>query len=207
MAGMSHQTVRLARGRHGTPADGACAMELASMLAGERFSDRPQCVDPVIGAFLRAFNDRLGHRRRQQLRPYAAAVVGTRTDAAATRARRERCLRYAAGTTTLSLAARARLALLVGLLPALRPDVGAGEWAAREAIARGDEAGGFALLEALIAETKASEAATLALTVARGAQAGVPAPAAELVVEPDSAQGEQHREAGDHRAGSGRLGR
>ena len=29
-----------------------CVMELASMLAGERFGDRPVSVCPVIGAFL-----------------------------------------------------------------------------------------------------------------------------------------------------------
>src|SRR3954454_13886856 len=77
-AAMHHQTVRLARGRHKSPADGACVMELASMLAGEEFTDRPKCADPVIASFLRAFNDRLDTRQRQRLRPYAAAVVGTR---------------------------------------------------------------------------------------------------------------------------------
>ena len=30
-------------------------------VAGEPFSDRPRCADPVIATFLRAFNDRLGH--------------------------------------------------------------------------------------------------------------------------------------------------
>ena len=33
----SHQTVRLARGKHSSPRDGVCVMELASMLAGEQF--------------------------------------------------------------------------------------------------------------------------------------------------------------------------
>ena len=42
-------------------------MELSSMLAGEPFSDRPRCVDPVIAAFLRTYNDGLDDSRRQDL--------------------------------------------------------------------------------------------------------------------------------------------
>ena len=54
---VSHQTVRLRRGKHASPEKGVCVMELASMLAGEPFSDRPQAVCPVIGAYLRSYND------------------------------------------------------------------------------------------------------------------------------------------------------
>ena len=32
-------------------------MELASLLAGEPFTDRPACASPVIAAFLREYND------------------------------------------------------------------------------------------------------------------------------------------------------
>jgi hypothetical protein len=53
-------------------------MELASMLAGERFSDRPTSVCPVIGAILRAYNDKTGDGLRQDLYRYASDVVGTR---------------------------------------------------------------------------------------------------------------------------------
>jgi hypothetical protein len=55
-------------------------MELASMLAGEPFTDRPWAVCPVIGAFLRSFNDAVDDRTRQALYPYASATVGTRGD-------------------------------------------------------------------------------------------------------------------------------
>src|SRR3954468_1110283 len=136
MAGASHQTVRLSAGRHKSPAEGACVMELASMLAGEPFSDRPRCADPVIASFLRAFNDRLDHRQRQELRPYAAAVVGTRGSRAVTRARRRRCLRYACGHGHAGPLTRLRIAVLVGLRAALRLQDGAPEWAAREVFAR-----------------------------------------------------------------------
>jgi hypothetical protein len=55
-------------------------MELASILAGERFSDRPKSVCPLIGAILRSFNDHIGDERRQDLYRFAAQAVGTRGD-------------------------------------------------------------------------------------------------------------------------------
>ena len=74
----SHQTVKLARGKHTSPRDGVCVMELASMLSGEGFSDRPYCVSPAIGGFLRAYNDFIDDRLRQDLLRLASEVVGTR---------------------------------------------------------------------------------------------------------------------------------
>jgi hypothetical protein len=88
----SYQTVPLARGKHSSPHNGACVMELASMLAGEDFTDRPAAVDPVIAAFLRAYNDAVDDRRRQDLYRYAADTVGTRAPADVLQARAERCL-------------------------------------------------------------------------------------------------------------------
>jgi hypothetical protein len=84
---VSHQTVKLARGKHTSPDDGVCVMELASMLAGEEFSDHPLSVCPVIGAFLRAYNDSVDDRWRRDLWPYAAKVVGTRSTIAVERER------------------------------------------------------------------------------------------------------------------------
>ena len=90
---ISHQTVRLSRGSHVSRADGVCVMELASMLAGERFSDHPKSVSRVIAAFLRAHNDAIDDTRRQDLYRCAAQVVGTRTTRATERARLARCER------------------------------------------------------------------------------------------------------------------
>jgi hypothetical protein len=73
----SHQTIRLISGRHTSPASGACVMELASMLAGEPFSDRPECVCPVIAEFLRTYNDHISRKLRQDLFDYAARAVGS----------------------------------------------------------------------------------------------------------------------------------
>jgi hypothetical protein len=67
-------------------------MELASMLAGEEFTDRPASVCPVVAAFLRAYNDAVDDRRRQDLYGYAADAVGTRGSASVTRQRAQSCL-------------------------------------------------------------------------------------------------------------------
>ena len=95
MASASHQTVRLSQGKHRDPDHGACVMELASMLAGEPFSDRPRCVDPVIAGFLRTYNDGIDEARRQDLYPLASAVVGTRTVTSVQAERARLCLRWA----------------------------------------------------------------------------------------------------------------
>jgi hypothetical protein len=67
-------------------------MEVASMLAGELFSDEPDCVCPVIAEFLRTYNDQVDDERRQDLLPYASLVVDTRDGAAVERRRAEYCL-------------------------------------------------------------------------------------------------------------------
>lgn len=90
MSPATHQTVRLSGGRHSSPEEGACVMELASMLAGEPFSDHPVSVCPVIGSCLRAYNDWIDDDRRQDLYGYAAKVVGTRSSHDVQRARAER---------------------------------------------------------------------------------------------------------------------
>ena len=54
MGPVTHQTIKLSKGKHTSKDDGACFMELASMLADEPFSEHPAAVCPVIGALLRA---------------------------------------------------------------------------------------------------------------------------------------------------------
>lgn len=69
--------------------DGAamCAMEAAAWIAGEEWSDHPQCVCPVIGAFMRSWNDSLpDDKRTALLLPLIPTTIGTRgSDALATR--------------------------------------------------------------------------------------------------------------------------
>ena len=95
MSSPSHQTIKLSKGKHASPDDGACVMELASMLAGEPFSDHPAAVCPVVGSFLRAYNDSIDDPRRQDLYAYAARVVGSRTAISTQRDRAERLADWA----------------------------------------------------------------------------------------------------------------
>ena len=73
--------LKLERGAHdrGT---GMCAMEAAAYLAGEKHSDHPVCVSPVIAAFLRSWNDGLPDADRQMLKPLIVRVLHTNTGAA-----------------------------------------------------------------------------------------------------------------------------
>ena len=91
MAATTHQTARLSTGKHGSPAEGTCIMELASMLADEPFTDTPQSVCPVIRDFLRSYNDRIDDLRRQDLYASAAAAVGSRSSASVERERLRLC--------------------------------------------------------------------------------------------------------------------
>jgi hypothetical protein len=70
----------LAYGTHATPADGRCAMEWVSHLAGEHHSDQPACVSPVLRAFCTTLNDNLEDGPRQRLRPYLTRTIGTADD-------------------------------------------------------------------------------------------------------------------------------
>lgn len=95
MSPATHQTIKLGKGKHGSPDDGACVMELASMLAGERFTDHPETACPAIGSFLRAYNDSIDDDRRQDLYAYAARAVGSRSSSQVERARADRILAWA----------------------------------------------------------------------------------------------------------------
>lgn len=70
----------LSPGRHRSPRKGACFMEMASYLAGEKWSDHPQCTHPLVAAMAREINDRVGDRVRQDLVPLIPSVVGLVSD-------------------------------------------------------------------------------------------------------------------------------
>src|SRR6478735_3769673 len=66
----------LSRGRHRSPRKGACFMEMASFLAGERWSDHPECTHPVLATLARCVNDMLDETHRQRLVTMIPEVVG-----------------------------------------------------------------------------------------------------------------------------------
>ena len=60
-----------------------CVMEAVAFVAGERWSDHPKCACPVIGAFLRAWNDYLPNdaERDRLLKPLIPRLINTRNPA------------------------------------------------------------------------------------------------------------------------------
>jgi hypothetical protein len=66
----------LSRGRHRNPRKGACFMEMASVLAGEKWSDHPRCTHPLLGELARHVNDRTTDEHRSQLSVLIPSVVG-----------------------------------------------------------------------------------------------------------------------------------
>jgi hypothetical protein len=70
----------LSRGKHRSPRRGACFMEFASFLAGERWSDHPSCTHPLLAQLARQVNDSLSDGDRQHLVPLIPLVVGRRGD-------------------------------------------------------------------------------------------------------------------------------
>lgn len=67
----------LSAGRHADPTSGGCFMEVASLLAGERWSDHPTSVHPTLGALARAVNDRTSDAARPALAPLIPSTIGT----------------------------------------------------------------------------------------------------------------------------------
>jgi hypothetical protein len=67
----------LTKGRHRSPRDGACLMEYVSVLAGENFSDRPRCVDPLIVRLAWTVNDASDDELRGMLPELAPRLIGT----------------------------------------------------------------------------------------------------------------------------------
>lgn len=81
-AGLDLEQIHLDRGSHNTPGDGHCVMEVVAMLAGEPFTDHPECASPVVSAFLRNWNDVLDDDTRQTLKQHIPRLVNSKGTAA-----------------------------------------------------------------------------------------------------------------------------
>jgi hypothetical protein len=66
----------LSRGKHRNPRKGACFMEFASLLAGEPWSDHPDCTHPLLAALARDVNDHVSDEARREIAPLAPEVIG-----------------------------------------------------------------------------------------------------------------------------------
>jgi hypothetical protein len=209
--------MRLQQGSHRSPNDGVCVVELASAIAGEKFSDRPRCVCPVIAALLRAWNDRVSYKDRQRLAPYASRIVDTRSSHRVTALRRDICLIWAGvdvnrgpvGRLLSRLRARLRIFASIGVRPALRLNEGAGEFAARVLFAEHGDGVAFSMLDRLLVVNEengfgtTSEAPPLPTVVASPTQERVAAAIRELARNPHVPYEEQGRNGGN---GNGHFG-
>ncbi|MDJ0335540.1 hypothetical protein QMG83_09930 [Salinibacterium sp. G-O1] len=70
----------LSAGRHRNPKRGACFMEFASYLAGEKWSDHPACTHPVLAEVARDVNDMSTDATRANLTQHIHRVVGLNGD-------------------------------------------------------------------------------------------------------------------------------
>ncbi|WP_246075360.1 hypothetical protein [Nonomuraea terrae] len=105
----------LSRGRHRNPKRGACFMELASYLAGERWSDHPSCTHPLLAALARLVNDNTDDESRSKLVRLVPSIIGLTSDDLRVDAR----IALRCATTALPVAAAERqLALAVSVLAA-----------------------------------------------------------------------------------------
>jgi hypothetical protein len=66
----------LSRGKHRSPRKGACFMELASYLAGERWSDHPPCTHALLATEARLVNDFMSDAARPRLAELIPRVIG-----------------------------------------------------------------------------------------------------------------------------------
>lgn len=70
----------LSRGKHRNAHKGACFMELASYLAGERWSDHPRCTHPLLATLARLVNDFTSDAARPRLAGLIPSVIGLTGD-------------------------------------------------------------------------------------------------------------------------------
>ncbi|MCF6474581.1 hypothetical protein FAF44_40295 [Nonomuraea sp. MG754425] len=90
-------------------------MELASYLAGERWSDHPACTHPLLAALARLVNDNVGDAGRARLVRLVPSIIGLSSDDL----RIDAHIALRCATTALPVAAAERqLALAVSVLAA-----------------------------------------------------------------------------------------
>lgn len=70
----------LTRGKHRNPRKGACFMEYASLLAGEKWSDHPECTHPLLASVARQVNDHISDDARTRLVTFIPSVIGLNGD-------------------------------------------------------------------------------------------------------------------------------
>ena len=67
----------LSASSHDDPSLGMCVMEMVSFLAGEKWSDMPNCSSPVVARFCQVINDNSAQETRDRLQMYVPRLIGT----------------------------------------------------------------------------------------------------------------------------------
>lgn len=62
---------------HPGPEEGMCVMEMVSFLAGEEWSDTPECASPLLSEFCMTLNDTQNQTFRDRLQTYVPCLIGT----------------------------------------------------------------------------------------------------------------------------------
>ena len=67
----------LTPGKHASPEEGMCAMEVVALLDGGPHTDHPRCACPIISGFVIHINDNMPDDLRQGLLPYLPRLIGS----------------------------------------------------------------------------------------------------------------------------------
>jgi len=73
-------TLHLEHGSHSYPSEGLCLLEAVALFAGEKHTDHPKCVSPLLANVGIRLNDRATDTQRQDLKRFIPLVVGTAGD-------------------------------------------------------------------------------------------------------------------------------
>ena len=72
----------LLKGAHAEASNQMCIMEAVAYMAGEPWSDSPQCASTVLSIFLRSYNDAVSDEIRKTLKPFIPRLIGTKASRA-----------------------------------------------------------------------------------------------------------------------------
>jgi hypothetical protein len=67
----------LGRGNHASPESGACVMEMVSFIAGENWTDMPECVQHDIARLAQQVNDFVSDDNRNKIAHMIPRFIGT----------------------------------------------------------------------------------------------------------------------------------
>jgi hypothetical protein len=58
----------------------ACVMQMVAYVAGEKWTDHPECACPILTRYATTLNDKLNTEHRQKLKPIIPLLIETRSD-------------------------------------------------------------------------------------------------------------------------------